>query len=181
MRQPTPEDEARRQAAYDAANARWPLPLNGAETGFLADAAEERQALHSGHASSRPLSEDYERVGLDGEAEFARTYHLPLDLERRPGGDKGIDFVVPLRFTVDVKTARKADYLICEQGKVCADIYVLAEYVDSKAAVLLGWEWGATLARAPVRDFGYGIISHYIPRCALKKMPEFAARLMRLV
>jgi hypothetical protein len=31
MRQPTPEDEARRQAAYDAANARWPSPLSHSE------------------------------------------------------------------------------------------------------------------------------------------------------
>ncbi len=35
---------------------------------------------------------------------------------------------MPLRFTVDVKTACKAFNLILEVGRVTADIYVLAEF-----------------------------------------------------
>lgn len=144
--------------------------------------AEERSKLHANHASRRPLSDDYDLLGLAGEAEFQRTFHVPLDLNRRPSGDGRVDFIVPLRFTLNVKTARKPFYLIEEQGKVACDLYVLAQYFDdTRKAELLGWEWGQVLARAPVRDFGHGIINHFIPRDQLKSMAELRKRIMRLV
>ena len=143
--------------------------------------ANARRDLHVDHASHRPLSEGYELVGLIGEAEFARVFGLPLDLSRRPGGDGRVDFIVPFRITVDVKTARKASNLIEEQGKVSCDIYVLAEYSDDgKRADLIGWEKGEKLARAPVRDFGHGIQNHYIPRENLRPISELLKRVMRL-
>lgn len=143
--------------------------------------ANARHELHADHPSHRPLSDGYELVGLIGEAEFARVFKLPLDLNRRPNGDGRVDFIVPFRITVDVKTARKANNLIEEQGKVSCDIYVLAEYFDEdKRADLLGWEKGEVLARAPVRDFGKGILNHYIPRERLRPIPDLLKRVMRL-
>lgn len=153
-------------------------------TDLLAIEAEQRQELHANHASNRPLSEGYELVGLVGEAEFARVFNLPMDLNRRPGGDRGIDFVVPLGFTTDVKTFRKPIHLLVEYGKVVADIYVLAGYSDElRKAHLLGWEYGANVLKAPHKPWvcdGGTIDSHYIHRDVLKKMPELERRLMGL-
>lgn len=142
-----------------------------------------REKLHAGHASSRPLSKGYEKVGFVGEVAFAREFNLPLDWRRLSGGDSGIDFIVPLRFTVDVKTARKPFNLIQEEGKATADIYVLAQYLDEAEtdAELLGWAWGKSLAKAPSRDFGHGIIDHFIPRENLRPVSDLHRRIMRLV
>ena len=140
---------------------------------------EARHEMHKDHASSRPLSKDYHTVGLAGETAFGMLTGRMPDLERRIEGDAGVDFYIPLRFSVDVKTARKALHLIQEQGKISADIYVLAEYDDeTKKARLIGWEWGKTLEKAPVKDFGYGIINHYIPASKLKPMDELKERLI---
>lgn len=140
---------------------------------MVAKAASERQSLHKDHATSRPLSEGYEDVGMAGEVAFGRFSGLMPDLERRPGGDGGTDFDLPVVFTVDVKTARKAGHLIHEVGKRFADIYVLAEYDDGdKTACLVGWAWGIALRAAPTKDFGYGIVNHYIPRENLRPMGD---------
>lgn len=137
--------------------------------------------LHAGQKSNRPLSEGYELVGLVGQIEFARVYHQPVDFERRPAGDGGIDFTVPLAFTVDVKCARTPNNLLVEEGKISADLYVLAEYLESEhRAKLLGWEYGLIVAKAPKKDFGYGVINHYIARGKLRDMDELGRRIMHL-
>ena len=126
--------------------------------------ANEREKIHENHASSRPLSDDYEYVGLKGEEQFAKEFDLELDRELRPGGDKGIDFITIVG-RIDVKTARKPYNLIVEEDKVKADIYVLAIYRDyDDDAVLLGWAFKDEVLNAPVKDFGYGIMNHYISR-----------------
>lgn len=145
----------------------------------ISDEGQARHEAHKHHASSRPLSDDYELVGLAGETAFGMLTGKMPDLERRLEGDAGIDFIIPMRFSVDVKTARKAYHLIHEKGKKFADIYVLAEYDDeTKKARLIGWEWGRTLQKAPVKDFGYGIENHYIPASKLKPMDELTERLV---
>ena len=140
--------------------------------------ARRRHELHADHARSRPLSDNYENVGIAGEFAFGQFCGLMPDLAEKPEGDGGIDFVLPLLFSVDVKTARKAHNLIHEQGKPFADVFVLAEYFDAtRTANLVGWEYGRKLAAAPVRDFGYGVLNHYIPREQLREMAELAARI----
>jgi hypothetical protein len=142
--------------------------------------AGAREALHAQHTTPR-LGPAPNFVGLVGEAEFSRQFGVAVDLSRQIGGDRGVDFTVPLRFTVDVKTARNPVFLICEEGKVVANVYVLAAYNEADhSAELLGWEWGPVLARAPVRDFGYGIRNHYIERAALKPISDLKSRVMRL-
>lgn len=149
-------------------------------TTFLATEAERRASLHASHASSRPLSDGYEEIGLRGEVAFGQFSGICPDFSDRPGGDRGIDFVVPLLYTVDVKSARKAHYLLHEAGReMPADIYVLAEVIDGKAS-LVGWEWKSRLERAPARDFGHGIINHHIARDHLRPMDELGRRLWRV-
>lgn len=144
--------------------------------------AERRHALHVDHASSRPLSPDYEFVGLAGEVAFGIEIGMMPNFDEKPDGDGGIDFTVPLLFTVDVRTARKAGYLIHEEGKpLRADIYVLAEFDDDAGrAKLVGWEWANALVKAPTRDFGYGIINHYIHRKKLRPMESLTSRVAGL-
>lgn len=123
--------------------------------------ATKRALVHKGQTSRRPLSKDYEFVGLSGEIAFSKATGYPLDLRIKPGGDHGVDFKTCLG-TVDVKTLRKPWYLLVEEEKVNADIYVLAQYEDDlRAARLLGWEYGSVMKRQPTRDFGYGVINHY--------------------
>lgn len=144
--------------------------------------AARRERLHANHASSRPWSEGYEKVGLAGEFEFGRFCGQMPDLQERAGGDKGVDFRVLLQFTVDVKTARKAYHLSHESGKPLADIYVLAEYDDETGqARLVGWEWGRNLLRAPLKDLGNnGVLGHCIHRSKLRPMSELNEHLFRM-
>ncbi len=147
---------------------------------FIKIEADGRHDAHKDHASSRPLSLDYEFIGLSGETAFGRVCGQMPDLDRKLEGDKGVDFYVPLIFSVDVKTARKAFHLIHEQGKHFADIYVLAQYDDeTKQSKLIGWEWGIKLKNAPVKDFGYGIMNHYIPAKELKPIDDMIKRMIR--
>lgn len=143
--------------------------------------ANERHETHKDHASSRPLSLDYKFIGLMGEVEFAKATGFMLDLERKPGGDSGFDFVVPLDFKIDVKTAEKAFNLIHEAGKPFrADIYVLAKYDPlAKTTTLIGWEFGTVLKAAPTKDFGHGIINHYIPASKLRSMESLFNKIRR--
>ena len=123
--------------------------------------AAYRAQVHKGQESSRPLSKEYELIGLSGEVAFAKETGYPLDLRTKPAGDDGVDFYTSLG-TVDVKTSRKPYFLLVEKGKVKADIYVLAQYDDeTKSARLLGWEYGKDMKDLPVRDFGFGVINHY--------------------
>lgn len=147
---------------------------------FVAQVAARRSALHEGQSSSRPLSEGYEDVGLRGEVAFGEFCGLCPDFSDRPAGDAGFDFVVPLLYRVDVKTARNAKHLLHPADKpMNADIYVLAEYVGGKAT-LVGWAWRKTLEDAPVADIGgCGIQSYYVPRESLKPMGALEQRIWR--
>lgn len=144
----------------------------------LQDDAADRTRLHQGQASTRPLSPDYDLVGLAGEQAFEDLTGCRRDRTARPAGDSGADFEVRLGMRLDVKTARKPVWLFVEQGKVQADIYVLAQYDDAThSAKLLGWAWAGEVRRAPVRDFGFGISNHYIPRENLKPMQTLLERM----
>lgn len=131
-----------------------------------------RHESHKNHATNRPLSENYEYIGLLGEWKFGQFINCEPDLSRRLSGDKGVDFTVN-NITIDIKTARKAYNLIHEEGKSFCDIYVLAQYDNDKDDItLIGWEYGDILKKAPIRDFGYGVINHYLHSSNLKTMQE---------
>lgn len=142
------------------------------------DLVDSRTEIHNEQSSQRILSKDHDKVGLSGEFAFGEFSGLWPDTRSLIGGDCGVDFTVAMWFTVDVKTCRKPKYLIHEQGKPFADIFVLAKFDDDTGkSTLLGWEWGSKLRSAPVRDFGFGVISHYIPVGQLKSMDELKTRL----
>ena len=142
--------------------------------------AERRDKMHENHESHRPLSKGSGKVGMAGEVAFGMwSGHCP-DFENKPEGDGGIDFTVNLKFTVDVKTARKPLNLIHEKGKPFADIYVLAGYDEKTGdATLIGWTWGKTLAKQPVATFKHDVLNHYLDADELDTMESLAERLHR--
>ena len=51
------------------------------------------------------------------------------------------------------------------------DVETIAKYIDDTDTVeLLGWEYKKEILKAPTRDFGYGIVNHYIPKNNLKSI-----------
>lgn len=140
--------------------------------------AANRQLQHR-ELGSRGDGDIHEVMGMIGEIEFGKFSGLCPDFDLKPKGDDGVDFVVPLNFTLDVKTFRNAQNLLHRKGKPFADIYVLAEYSEATdEATLIGWEWGAALARVPVRCFGVeDIHNHYIHRDRLRPMSDLKRRL----
>ena len=151
----------------------------------LLEHARQREKLHEDHASSRPLSPDYEVVGVSGEEALARFVGSRPDLALRPGGDAGQDQRVSLYINgrvvscrVDVKAARKPYNLIVEVGKVMADIYILGRFDDATLETeLLGWATHLEVRNAPTKDFGYGVINHYMPARRLHDMGDFRKRI----
>ena len=142
--------------------------------------ADQRHETHKDHASSRPLSKDYELVGLMGELALSQLTGLAPDLKVKPKGDGGVDGRIYLGFSVDVKTARKPYNLIHEVGKKFADIFILAQYNgESAPATMLGFEWGVALAVAPTKKFGHEILNHYIPAHLLRPMEELERRVIK--
>jgi len=138
--------------------------------------AEMRALMHVGHSSSRPLSVDYELIGVVGEVAFQREFEVlgfMMDEENRPGGDKGIDFESHSG-TIDVKTARKPHFLFVEEGKAVTDIYVLAKYHEGLLdATLIGWCYREEIAGQPVKCFGgHRIRNHYLPADKLRPIVE---------
>jgi hypothetical protein len=146
------------------------------------DLSPDRTSHHNNDRSQRILSRDHDKVGLAGEFVFGEFSGRWPDTSIKRGGDEGIDFHINLTFTVDVRTARKPYNLIHEEGKpFSSDIYVLAGFNDdTQRASLIGWEWGSALSRAPTRDFGHGVINHFISADKLRPMEELAKRLSKI-
>ena len=126
--------------------------------------ANARNEMHKYESHNRPLSKDYEYIGLVGEDEFAKTWGLPMNLCLKRNGDNGVDYVIS-GYSIDVKTLRDARYIKVEQGKCRAGIYVLYQYHDeSDTAEFVGWITGHQLSMIPPRDTGRGIINHAMQR-----------------
>lgn len=144
---------------------------------WLHEEAEARGAAHGDRR--RGIVKDRDFVGLMGEVEFGEKAHQPVDFRRLREGDNGIDFIVPLRFSVDVKASRLPELLV-PVGKVKADIYVLALYDNAtRRAELVGWESKGVIRQAPFKDYGYGI-NHCLP-LPLRPMSQLLGRIMRLL
>jgi hypothetical protein len=147
----------------------------------IAREAQRRHESHINHPTHRPLSPDNHLVGLRGEEAWSREFGGQVDLTPRPSGDGGRDFIVRLsvEFKVDIKCFRNPVNLIVEVGRVKkGTIYVLAGYDDTTdKACLLGWAWGLEMLMAPHRDFGRGVVNHYISRDKLRSMRELRKRI----
>lgn len=145
--------------------------------------ADARTGLHPNSTSTIAAGADY--VGMRGEFAFGELIGLHPDTSARPGGDGGIDFVVPILTSVDVKTRReRADgkkcNLLVEQGKVNADIYVQAVLsVDEADCRCIGWIRARDLLRYRARDFGHGVACHAVPEGDLLAMELLTKRVHR--
>lgn len=144
----------------------------------LRELAQRRNARFNHLPRNRPLSSNYEELGVMGEWAFAEFCGLMPNT--RGGGDGGKDFELPVVFTVDVKTSRKGDVLLVEAGKVKADIYVLAHCNDDTAPRLVGWAFATQLKAIPAIDTGRGVINHALPASQLRPMEELERMMGRM-
>lgn len=145
----------------------------------IKELADARHQLHKGKRSSRPLTTDYEFIGLVAEFAFGEAYGLEVDTTLRPNGDDGYDFKTPIG-TIDIKaSAKPPKWLPVEFMKAKADIYVQAHVaLPTKTVTFLGWAYKKAVEEHPVQDkWGYGILSHWVPKKALKPMEELEALL----
>lgn len=145
---------------------------------YLRQLSRQRNDIHVGQSTHRPLSNDYELTGIVGEWGFGQEFDLPMDVELRPGGDYGYDYIMPLRGYGDVphdaKAAIQAYNLIVETHKLRENmVYVLYAYFpDDPAVISIGWEWGSTLKQSVPREFSHGILDYYVPAGLLRPMQE---------
>jgi hypothetical protein len=138
--------------------------------------ADARHRIHKHQVSSRPLSNDYELVGLAGEAQFELDFHIPRDRRLLPMGDGRVDFRVG-SFTIDPKVARLAFNLLREVDKPHSDILLLGAYHELGDDIWvnwLGWETDEEMLKCPTRVFkDGGPVNHYKPAAKLRPMSEF--------
>jgi hypothetical protein len=123
---------------------------------------EIAKARNGNYASTRDYTKRRDHIGLAGEITLGDRYGLPVRLVDMPEGDGGIDFTVPLLFTIDVKTtpASNPGHLLVEENQVVADIYVAARYKTCATdAELIGWEWASAVRAAEVRPWN-GVPHH---------------------
>jgi hypothetical protein len=115
-----------------------------------------------------------------GQWEFGRQFNMAIDLTDRPGGDGRINFITDIG-TLSVSTAQKPNNLLREVGKECARYHVLAKFSaknqDSywyrhSSVRLIGWESDEVMLQQPTRDFGHGIVSHYLLARELRPIIE---------
>lgn len=144
--------------------------------------AEARGVVH-GERRRGIIGPERDYRGLRGEIEFGQVFKQYVDLRRLREGDKGIDFTVPLRTTIDVRASarREGELLVPVDTKYWADIYVRAYFNEAEGPIgvveLQGWEWGAVMRKQPVKDLGHGP-NHW--RKVLRPIPELAEQVMYL-
>lgn len=145
--------------------------------------AQCREVLHINDASGRQLTKNTHETGLRGEFAFAELVGLYPDTTLRRRGDNGIDFVLPVLMAVDVKTRRARPnglgdtFLLVEEGKVLADIYVLAVLsADEKKCECVGWIMNRDVLLYPIGDLGTGVRNHQIPALDLLPMESLIKR-----
>lgn len=136
--------------------------------------AQERHQRYADHPKNAPLVDNYLEMAMAGEFEFGKFCGQMPDLEKRTKGDGGVDFVLPIVFTVDVKTINKGHQnLLHKADKPMADIFVLAEYDrETKETVLIGWTSAAKLRESKPQKFGHDYENYHILRKNLRPMSE---------
>lgn len=148
--------------------------------------AREREVMHEKDASSRQLTENTNETGLRGEFAFAELCGIYPDIAKKRNGDGGIDFILPVFMKIDVKTRKERPgglddlFLLVEENKVLADIYVLAVLSkDSTKCECVGWIRKAAVLGYPIGDLGTGVRNHQIPANKLNPMDALISRVVR--
>ena len=121
-------------------------------------------ARRQGGNPDREYSDDAQEIGVSGEKEFADKTGLSMPQVLK-GGDGGIDF--RLSIIIDIKTAKIPKYLICRQGEIRSDVYILYG-IRGIEVYPVGWAWGYELRSAPIN----GPMNHYIPADMLKPIEQ---------
>ena len=150
---------------------------------IAAQESAKRVELHKDDKSivNAPYSHE---IGLRGELEFAQMFNVCPNLKLKRRGDSGIDFVIPLQFSIDVKTAKYRelgnDLLVTvrnDEGRSKPDIYVL--YVLSQDESYLecrGWQWRTFVEKQRSYDTGRGLINYVVWAKDLKPISELEKR-----
>jgi hypothetical protein len=141
---------------------------------FLREIAEARQRIHHDSPTSRPLSDNYEFIGLLGQREFGLRSGLPLDISVSKRGDQGLNFTTAKGMTIHVSTARKPVHLLREADKPAAEVHVLAQVNDNlTGATLIGWEYDRIMLCCPKRTMpGQTILNHAMRADDLRPMAD---------
>jgi hypothetical protein len=148
----------------------------------LSEESKAREEIHAHHASSRPLSSDYELIGLIGEIQAEADYHVKRDSRLLPGGDGRQDGVLATGESVDWKVAQLAFNLLMEIDVKHADVLVLGQYHRQDGLIWvewLGWEHRDEMLKEPIKRFkAGGPLNHYKPSRDLRPMSEFRKKLV---
>lgn len=144
--------------------------------------SNNREKIHQGHTSSRPLSSKYELVGLIGEIQGEADYHIKRDSRLLPGGDGRKDGTLATGESVDWKVAQKAYNLLMETDVKHADVLVLGQYHEEAGYVWvewLGWEYRDEMYKESVKRFKEGgPLNYYKHNTQLRSMSEFRKKLV---
>lgn len=131
----------------------------------VAAIALARHQLHQHQASHRPLSDNYELVGIAGEMCAELDFRIPRDTRLLIAGDGRKDGILKTGETVDFKVARLAYNLLMEVNQAHADILVLGRYEEHGNqcwVVWLGWEYSFEMLLEPTKRFvAGGPVNHY--------------------
>jgi hypothetical protein len=129
---------------------------------------KERQKAHPNGTQRYYKDENKEDIiGIAGEIAFGKRYSLTPDLEIKPQGDNHIDFKIKINddivSTIDVKTAQKAYNLLIKKWEInkCANILVLAQYIDVDNIKFLGWTTRQVMQKQPTKVFSSLNIENY--------------------
>jgi len=141
------------------------------------DLARRRHQIHIDHGNcsrrfyADPMLEDH--IGVVCERAFAERYGLSINEKILAEGDDHYDFLIR-HGTLDVKGAQKAYNLLVKEWEIdrCADFLVLARWEPGDIVTFLGWEKKETMQRQPKKDFGRGIVNHYLSRHKLRPMSD---------
>lgn len=135
-----------------------PFPVSPATRELCERVGKARTASYTGAASQRRWNRNADVIGCIGEALFAHLCQIPWAQDVSMRGDDGLDFPgtdvksVPVAFAADEGVLRRLS-----DSPKWAPFYALVVVRDDyTAARYCGWQTGAFLAKASLREYGYG-------------------------
>ena len=147
---------------------------------------KDRQKAHP-HGTKRYYKDENKEdvIGIAGEIAFGKLYDLDPDLEIKPNGDNHIDFnllINDIKVTIDIKTAQKPFNLLIKKWEIekCADVLVLAKYLDIDNIEFIGWTTKKIMKKQPTKVFSsLNIENYYLHHTELFKMKDLDKLLKR--
>lgn len=138
--------------------------------------AQKRTSKNIYSRTNQPLENEAERLGVAGELAFAEL----IGIEHRvstTAPTRGYQFNLGPRTRIKVTTSRTPGNLFVKEGKVTADVYVLAGVAgepEKENVFFVGWCPASTVRAAevvtPTRKGGYIQPAHKVPKSQLTDM-----------